>query len=613
MSYEHIMETRPDLQSGFNLLVCYFALGDKENMKRCLKKLLEISETDSGVPISEEEEDKEDKDDDVDTDEGDEELRKAEREARHNAKALILMGTKLIVPKLFEHHEGGVMAGFNYVIDELKASEHYMDLASDMIISKAVYFLKHNNAKEAKQTLLDVCKGAKETLEDGSAKECKEDPSILSRAYTNLCFIYFLEGDIIPSTTRADESQPCADLYGTLAIKKDRYNAKALVNKGNCEMYKALQEEKNGRLDSARLFYHNAKELYMEGIGVEADCVEAIFNLGLCSRYMAYLDYEFNKENYQKTMKISLQAFEKLNSILSDAPECTWNIAFICDQLSEMDTKYFKRAKDTYKRLSAQVKTDAGVLARYGALLARDDESDAVSNQQDSYKYFPCDMDVISWLGAYFVRSEMYEKAIEYFHRASQIQPKEVKWKLMVASCHRRINDLERALATYMEIDKKHPDNIECLNYLQKLCQDLGRHEDYEKYTKALSKAQAQQMKEEAAEAGGSFAQQSHYGGGGGNMGGGVRDSYGGYGEFNAMSSNKDDNMRNGMVMGGGGRGEGGGRWSGGGGGGGMNSEAARVVAEREAAAGGKRSLKAKGADDDDWGNDELGDDLLPM
>ena len=35
---------------------------------------------------------------------------------------------------------------------------------------------------------------------------------------------------------------------------------------------------------------------------------------------------------------------------------------------------------------------------------------------------------------ACFVKNEMYEKAVAYFERAAQIQPQEVKWKLMVAS-----------------------------------------------------------------------------------------------------------------------------------------------------------------------------------
>jgi intraflagellar transport protein 88 len=51
-------------------------------------------------------------------------------------------------------------------------------------------------------------------------------------------------------------------------------------------------------------------------------------------------------------------------------------------------------------------------------------------------------MDVISWLGAFHVRNEVYEKALPYFDLASKIQPQEVKWGLMVASCHRRVGAL---------------------------------------------------------------------------------------------------------------------------------------------------------------------------
>lgn len=35
-------------------------------------------------------------------------------------------------------------------------------------------------------------------------------------------------------------------------------------------------------------------------------------------------------------------------------------------------------------------------------------------------------LDVISWLGVWYVKSELYEKAIHFFERASQIQPDEV-------------------------------------------------------------------------------------------------------------------------------------------------------------------------------------------
>jgi len=46
----------------------------------------------------------------------------------------------------------------------------------------------------------------------------------------------------------------------------------------------------------------------------------------------------------------------------------------------------------------------------------------------------------------------MYEKASFYLERASQIQPKEVKWRLMVASCQRRIMNYQKALKIYQAI-----------------------------------------------------------------------------------------------------------------------------------------------------------------
>jgi len=42
---------------------------------------------------------------------------------------------------------------------------------------------------------------------------------------------------------------------------------------------------------------------------------------------------------------------------------------------------------------------------------------------QESHRVFPVSMDVISWLGAYYVRNEVYEKAEPFFDLASKIQP----------------------------------------------------------------------------------------------------------------------------------------------------------------------------------------------
>lgn len=45
----------------------------------------------------------------------------------------------------------------------------------------------------------------------------------MARASSNISFLYFLENDV-----------KNAEKYADMAITHDRYNAKALVNRGNC-------------------------------------------------------------------------------------------------------------------------------------------------------------------------------------------------------------------------------------------------------------------------------------------------------------------------------------------------------------------------------------------
>ena len=49
----------------------------------------------------------------------------------------------------------------------------------------------------------------------------RKEPSLLACAATNLSFLYFLEAD-----------HANAEKYADIAVKADRYNARALVNKG---------------------------------------------------------------------------------------------------------------------------------------------------------------------------------------------------------------------------------------------------------------------------------------------------------------------------------------------------------------------------------------------
>lgn len=81
----------------------------------------------------------------------------------------------------------------------------------------------------------------------------------MSRVASNISFLYFLENNYSE-----------AEKYVDIALNNDRYNAKALVNKGNCLFMKND--------------FRKAKELYLQAIGVQADCIEALYNLGYVNK-----------------------------------------------------------------------------------------------------------------------------------------------------------------------------------------------------------------------------------------------------------------------------------------------------------------------------------------
>lgn len=55
-SFEHVMSVAPSLKAGFNLILSYFAIGDREKMKKAFQKLiavpLEIDEDDKYISPS---------------------------------------------------------------------------------------------------------------------------------------------------------------------------------------------------------------------------------------------------------------------------------------------------------------------------------------------------------------------------------------------------------------------------------------------------------------------------------------------------------------------------------------------------------------------------------
>ena len=92
-----------------------------------------------------------------------------------------------------------------------------------------------------------------------------------------------------------------------------------------------------------------------------------------------------------------------------------------------------------FLQLISLVPTDPTVLQRVGEMYDSDnDRSQAFQYHYESFRYSPTNIDVISWLGAYYMESHFADKATYYFERAALIQPTQINWQLMVASCHRK-------------------------------------------------------------------------------------------------------------------------------------------------------------------------------
>ncbi|KAJ1343545.1 hypothetical protein BSLG_001814 [Batrachochytrium salamandrivorans] len=311
-------------------------------------------------------------------------LRSIARNRQKTIERYIILAAKLIAPRI----DTTFTIGYDWIIESLKSSAINADMASELQIAKSIQYLKTKDFMLAIETL--------KTFE-------KKEPKLVGTAATNLSFLYFLEGDYKQS-----------ERYANTAIEHDRYNAKALTNRGNCDFMR-------GQYDHARDRYH-------EAVGVDAICTEAMYNLGLVYRKL---------DNFGE----SLLWFEKLHSILRSSPEVIFQIADIYDQQGNT-----QQAMEWFNILISVVPTDPTVLVKLGSMFERDgDKSQAFQYYSESYRYYPCNMDVIACL-AYYVDCEVYEQAIQFFERAVLIQSNQVRWHLMIASCYRRSGSYQQAL-----------------------------------------------------------------------------------------------------------------------------------------------------------------------
>uniref|UniRef100_UPI003AABCDDF intraflagellar transport protein 88 homolog isoform X6 n=1 Tax=Centroberyx gerrardi TaxID=166262 RepID=UPI003AABCDDF len=416
-----------------------FVRMDRERMKKAFQKLI-------CVPLGIDEDDKYiPSNDDTRTNMvieaiKNDRLHQMERERKALAEKFIMTSAKLIAPAI----ETSFAAGFDWCVDMVKSSQ-YVELANDLEINKAITYLRQRDCNQAVETL--------KTFE-------KKDSRVKSAAATNLSFLYFLEKDY-------DQ----ADRYADLAMTADRYNPAALINKGNTVF--------------VRQDYEKAAEFYKEALRNDSSCTEALYNLGLTYKKLNRLEE-------------ALDCFLKLHAILRNSAQVMYQLANLYELLEDP-----QQAIEWLMQLISVTPTDPQVLAKLGELYdSEGDKSQAFQYYYESFRYFPSNIDVIEWLGAYYIETQFCEKAIQYFERATLIQPTQVKWQLMVASCYRRSGNYQKALETYKDIHRKFPENVECLRFLVRLCTDMGLKEVQEYATKLKKVEKMKEIREQRVKSG---------------------------------------------------------------------------------------------------------------
>lgn len=99
------------------------------------------------------------------------------------------------------------MKGYDFILEILKTS-NYPEVEMEIEVCKAMAYLQRKEIEKAIETL----KGFE-----------KKDKKIMAKAISNISFLYFLE-----------EDYQKAEKYAESAYEYDRFNAKVLVNRGNC-------------------------------------------------------------------------------------------------------------------------------------------------------------------------------------------------------------------------------------------------------------------------------------------------------------------------------------------------------------------------------------------
>lgn len=420
-SFEFIMSERADMKSGLHLILCYYALGDSEKLKRAFHQLLEVQmELEDDVKMTT-----------VFTNPTHQYIMDHiksdsffvyESKQKQLAKKNILMAANLIASMIEENFNDG----YTWCVEIIKNS-NYAVLANELELNKAIMYLKQHEINQAIETL--------KYYE-------KKEPAIAANAVISLTFIYVKMKDWTNATK-----------YAELSRDIDSYNPAAFVNSGSCEMLKEDNEM--------------AKRYFEEALEIDPTSFEALYNLGLVCKKMGDLEGALNY-------------FRKIYSTVSNChhSHVIYQMGNVYERLNDTSG-----ATEWYTQLLGLVNTDPSVFQKIADMYEADgDRQMAFQYQNEAYRAYPSNLQSISWIGSHFIDLQVAENAISFYERAVLAVPNSPHFLLRIAGCFRRIGNSQKSLRLFQNIVKQFPENIDGYRALLHLTQTLNMDDLYQKY-----------------------------------------------------------------------------------------------------------------------------------
>lgn len=268
--------------------------------------------------------------------------------------------------------------------------------------------------------------------------------------HTNISFIYYLKGDFETSARHAQ-----------IALEIDPNDAYAHINLG-CTYAKL------GQWDQALREFLRAQD-------INGDKVQATYNAGLVHHRQQ--NYQDAYENFRRV----LLRIPNYGDAMYMAADCLARMARIDESIDQLN-----KLMTLYQTLHAQ---DPSVLVRLGELYALSgDEGQAAHQFKEAHRLVPFDLQIINWLGAHYVRNELYEQARTCFERASRVDTTTPKWLLMSAACLRKAKQYRDAALEYKRILRRFPTNIDALKNVVLSLNSIGQHREADEWAEKLSR-----------------------------------------------------------------------------------------------------------------------------